>query len=41
VRSGPARGTPANSVSSDDVELTLREHSGTEGFAQLLRPTSL
>ena len=25
----------------DDVELTMREHSGTEGFNQLLRPSTL
>jgi hypothetical protein len=27
-------------IRCDDVELTMREHSGTEGFAQLLRPPS-
>ncbi|HET7752527.1 MAG TPA: metallophosphoesterase [Anaeromyxobacteraceae bacterium] len=38
-----APGAPPSSVSLgvQDVELTLREHSGTEGFQQLLRPTSL
>lgn len=29
------------SLSLEEVELTMREHSGTEGFQQLLRPTSL
>jgi 3',5'-cyclic AMP phosphodiesterase CpdA len=41
VHAGPVKGMPATQVTSDEVELTLREHSGTEGFAQLLRPTSL
>jgi hypothetical protein len=38
-----AQGTSpsAASLSMEDVELTLREHSGTEGFQQLLRPSSL
>jgi 3',5'-cyclic AMP phosphodiesterase CpdA len=29
------------SLSMEEVELTMREHSGTEGFQQLLRPSSL
>src|SRR5512133_234117 len=29
------------SLGAEDVELTMREHSGTEGFQQLLRPSSL
>jgi 3',5'-cyclic AMP phosphodiesterase CpdA len=29
------------SLGAEDVELTMREHSGTEGFQQLLRPTSV
>jgi 3',5'-cyclic AMP phosphodiesterase CpdA len=41
LHAGPGNGPRATSVSADEVELTLREHSGTEGFAQLLRPTSL
>lgn len=28
-------------LAAEDVELTLAHHSGTEGFAQLLRPSSL
>ena len=35
---GPAGGA---GVGVDDVELTMREHAGTEGFAQLLTPSSL
>jgi 3',5'-cyclic AMP phosphodiesterase CpdA len=36
-------GAPPATVSlrMEEVELTLREHSGTEGFQQLLRPSSL
>jgi 3',5'-cyclic AMP phosphodiesterase CpdA len=41
VRAGPGKGPGAVSVARDEVELTMREHSGTEGFAQLLRPTTL
>jgi 3',5'-cyclic AMP phosphodiesterase CpdA len=41
VRAGPGQAPHSASVSTDEVELTMREHSGTEGFAQLLRPTSL
>jgi 3',5'-cyclic AMP phosphodiesterase CpdA len=29
------------SLGAEEVELTMREHSGTEGFQQLLRPSSL
>jgi calcineurin-like phosphoesterase family protein len=37
-----AGGKPARAPSAgiDEVELTLREHSGTEGFQQLLRPVA-
>jgi hypothetical protein len=41
VRAGPGTAPQAAAVSSEEVELTMREHSGTEGFAQLLRPSSL
>jgi 3',5'-cyclic AMP phosphodiesterase CpdA len=40
VRAGAGKAAGA-SVTNQEVELTMREHSGTEGFAQLLRPTSL
>ena len=38
-----ARGAKAGAatVSCDEVELAMQERSGTEGFAQLLRPSSL
>ena len=38
-----APGTPpaTASLGFEEIELTLREHSGTEGFQQLLRPSSL
>jgi hypothetical protein len=38
-----AAGTPSSTLSlgMEEVELTTREHSGTEGFQQLLRPTTL
>jgi len=38
-----ASGAPPSALSlgMEEVELTMREHSGTEGFQQLLRPTSL
>ena len=39
VSAGGAAGGPP--VRLQEVELALRERSGTEGFAQLLRPTSL
>ena len=36
------RGSPgAAPLALHEVELTLREHSGTEGFQQILRPSSL
>lgn len=41
VRAGPGMAPAAAALAVDEVELTLREHSGTEGFAQLLRPTTL
>ena len=41
VRAAPGTSTSAASLGMEDVELTLREHSGTEGFQQLLRPSSL
>jgi len=41
VHAGPGTPPASASVSMEDVELTLREHSGTEGFQQLLRPSSL
>ena len=36
-------GTPPSTLSlgAEEVELTMREHSGTEGFQQLLRPSSV
>ena len=41
VRIAPGSPPAAASVSCDEVELTLQERSGTEGFAQLLRPSTL
>jgi 3',5'-cyclic AMP phosphodiesterase CpdA len=41
VRAQAGAKPEAASVSCEEVELTMREHSGTEGFAQLLRPTTL
>jgi hypothetical protein len=41
VRAGPGKAPQPAALAIDEVELTLREHSGTDGFAQLLRPTSL
>ena len=41
VRVVSTRGGVEPSVRCDEVELTLARHSGTEGFAQLLRPSSL
>ena len=38
---GPGRRPSAATVRPEEVELTMAEHSGTEGFAQLLKPTSL
>ena len=39
VDRGASPATP--SLGAEDVELTMAEHSGTEGFQQLLRPTSV
>jgi hypothetical protein len=39
VRAGGEPGGAAPAV--EEVELAMREHSGTEGFAQVLRPTTL
>ena len=37
-----ARTTPAAAaVGLDEIELTLQERSGTEGFQQILKPSSL
>ena len=41
VRAEDAAPPRGRSVRCDEVELTLRHLSGTEGFAQLLRPTTL
>ncbi|MFL5273207.1 MAG: metallophosphoesterase family protein [Anaeromyxobacteraceae bacterium] len=41
VRAGKGGPPSTRSVQVDEVELTLRELSGTEGSQQLLRPTSL
>jgi 3',5'-cyclic AMP phosphodiesterase CpdA len=41
VRASAASRRGAVPVSTEDVELTVREHSGTEGFQQLLRPSSV
>ncbi len=41
VHASPGQRPDAASIRCDEVELTLNEHSGTEGFAQLLRPSSL
>jgi hypothetical protein len=41
VRAGPGTPPAAAAIGVEEVELTLREHSGTEGFQQLLRPSSL
>jgi hypothetical protein len=41
VSAGPGSAPRSAAITSREVELTLREHSGTEGFAQLLRPTTL
>jgi hypothetical protein len=41
VHAGPGPAPQAATVSAEEVELTMREHAGTEGFAQLLRPSSL
>jgi len=41
VHAGPGATPTTTSVRMEEVELTMREHSGTEGFQQLLRPSSL
>jgi 3',5'-cyclic AMP phosphodiesterase CpdA len=41
VRAGQGSAPKAAPVRCEEVELTMAEHSGTEGFAQLLRPSSL
>ncbi len=41
VHAGPGRRPATATVRPEEVELTMAEHSGTEGFAQLLRPTTL
>jgi len=41
VRCGAAAGTSPRSVSCEEVELSMRRYSGTEGFAQVLKPSSL
>ncbi len=41
ARAGPGRRPTATTVRPEEVELTMAEHSGTEGFAQLLKPSSL
>jgi len=41
VRAGPGQSPKAATVKPEEVELTMAEHSGTEGFAQLLRPSTL
>jgi hypothetical protein len=41
VRAGPGAAPTGRTLQLDEVELTLRELSGTEGSQQLLRPTSL
>ena len=41
LRSRPGAPAAALDLAADEVELTLREHSGTEGFQQILRPSSL
>jgi hypothetical protein len=41
VRARPGAPPGATTLGVEDVELTLQERSGTEGFQQLLRPSSL
>jgi Calcineurin-like phosphoesterase len=41
VRATPGARPDAAAIAMDEVELTMAERSGTEGFAQLLRPTTL
>ena len=41
IHAAPGTRVRAGTLQPDDVELTMAEHSGTEGFAQLLRPSTL
>lgn len=41
LHAGPGASPQALALGIEEVELTLREHSGTEGFQQLLRPSTL
>jgi 3',5'-cyclic AMP phosphodiesterase CpdA len=41
VRAGAAAPPAPRALGVDEVELTLQERSGTEGFQQILRPSSL
>jgi predicted phosphodiesterase len=41
VHAGPGKRPETATVRCEEVELSLAERSGTEGFAQLLRPSSL
>jgi hypothetical protein len=41
VHAAPGKRVRTATIQPDDVELTMAEHSGTEGLAQLLRPTTL
>jgi 3',5'-cyclic AMP phosphodiesterase CpdA len=41
VRAGPGAAPGAAALGIEEVELTLQERSGTEGFQQLLRPSTL
>jgi hypothetical protein len=41
VHAGPGKPSAVATVTCEEVELTLQERSGTEGFQQILRPSSL
>ena len=41
VRAAPGQRPHTATVRADEVELSMAEHSGTEGFAQLLLPSTL
>jgi 3',5'-cyclic AMP phosphodiesterase CpdA len=41
VQAGPGSPPAPGTVTCEEVELTLQERSGTEGFQQILRPSSL
>jgi hypothetical protein len=41
LHAGPGRSPAAGAVRPEEVELAMAERSGTEGFAQLLRPSTL